>query len=296
MKKIYLLKSLFIFGCFVLVGRASYSAVTSGCNVTDPAVLIQQVKSLENSVSAARLLKEMDLIIKELHAIINVETAPEIEDSSQGNGNGLGRKNQEEQKPRKTRNRDIELEMTIIPLDELQEWAKPLLTKKLKEKMKEYDVVDGDGKIKYSDDDIVENARTFTQEVLLPIKIENEETLLQASSVTAQKERAEYVRNAYVSAGADAYAISLLAQYRLADFDEVILTPFREDLEAAEDLMDRFRKNTWAILGLMSQINMSNIRAASNLSLLTTEAMVGMMDSDRVKRYQAKKEREEANQ
>ena len=55
MKKIYLLKSLFIFGCFVLVGRASYSAVTSGCNVTDPAVLIQQVKTGKHPEFAAKV-------------------------------------------------------------------------------------------------------------------------------------------------------------------------------------------------------------------------------------------------
>ena len=104
------------------------------------------------------------------------------------------------------------------------------------------------------------------------------------------------VQNAYVSATADAYAISLLAQYRLADFDEVILTPFREDLEASEDLMDRFRKNTWAILGLMSQINMSNIRSASNLSMLATTAMRSMEMSGRVESYLGKKRREEARQ
>ncbi|MBQ4084658.1 MAG: hypothetical protein IJC30_03275 [Alphaproteobacteria bacterium] len=292
MKKLHLFRGILWIVCLMSLTHVAKAAVTSGCNITDPAVLIQQIKSRENSVSAARLLREIDFIIKELHAVINIETAPEIEDTTQQGNSGFfsGWGNKKEPKPRKKRNRDIELEMTIIPIEELQEWAKPLLTKKLKDKMEEYEVVDSDGNIQYNDEDIVEKARTFTREVLIPIKITNEETLLQASNVSAQNERREMIQNAYISAAADAYAIGLLAQYRLADFDEVILTPFRQDLEASEDLMDRFRKNTWAILGLMSQINMSNIRSASNLSLLATGTLATIQDSERVRRYQAKKE------
>ncbi|MBO7332624.1 MAG: hypothetical protein J6U64_03040 [Alphaproteobacteria bacterium] len=292
MKKLHVFRGILWIICLMFLTHAAKAAVTSGCNITDPAVLIQQIKSRENSVSAARLLREIDFIIKELHAVINIETAPEIEDTTQQGNSGVssGWGNKKEPKPRKKRNRDIELEMTIIPIEELQEWAKPLLTKKLKDEMEEYEVVDSDGNIQYNDEDIVEKARTFTREVLIPIKITNKETLLQASNVSAQNKRREMIQNAYTSAAADAYAIGLLAQYRLADFDEVILTPFRQDLEASEDLMDRFRKNTWAILGLMSQINMSNIRSASNLSLLATGTLANIQDSERVRRYQAKEE------
>ena len=292
MKKLHVFRGILWIICLMFLTHAAKAAVTSGCNITDPAVLIQQIKSRENSVSAARLLREIDFIIKELHAVINIETAPEIEDTTQQGNSGVssGWGNKKEPKPRKKRNRDIELEMTIIPIEELQEWAKPLLTKKLKDEMEEYEVVDSDGNIQYNDEDIVEKARTFTREVLIPIKITNKETLLQASNVSAQNKRREMIQNAYTSAAADAYAIGLLAQYRLADFDEVILTPFRQDLEASEDLMDRFRKNTWAILGLMSQINMSNIRSTSNLSLLATGTLANIQDSERVRRYQAKEE------
>jgi len=298
MKKLHLFRGILWIVCLMSLTHVAKAAVTSGCNITDPAVLIQQIKSRENSVSAARLLREIDFIIKELHAVINIETAPEIEDTTQQGNSGFssGWGNKKEPKPRKKRNRDIELEMTIIPIEELQEWAKPLLTEKLKDKMEEYEVVDSDGNIQYNDEDIVEKARTFAEEVLIPIKITNDETLKQASNVSALNERREMIQNAYTSAAADAYAIGLLAQYRLADFDEVILTPFRQDLEASEDLMDRFRKNTWAILGLMSQINMSNIRSASALSLLTAGTLANIQDTERVKRYQAKKERKETEQ
>lgn len=287
MKRNQLLKICGLTFCFAFFHDVAFATPGVSCPITDPAVLIKQMKNLENSVGAARLLKEMDLVIKELHSIINVETAPEIEDPTQPNNNNFGNSKKETATlPRKKRNKDIELEMTIIPEDELNQWAKPLLTKKIKKTMEEYGIVNAKGEINYRNSDVVKKTREFVSDFLIPPEIKSNNDAIFTSD--KQKELKEYIANAHISASADAYAISLLAQYRLANFDEVILTPFREDLEASEDLMDRFRKNTWAILGLMSQMNLSNIRSAANLSLQATQAMKKLDVSGRIKTYQAR--------
>jgi len=259
-----MIKTLF-FLCFLSVFGGVFGSAF-GEETKDIAQLIQEVQMREGAVTGARLLREKILITQELQKIIN-----------------SGRRSSED------------FEFTIIPLDELDVWATPLVTDPLKKKLQAKGILDEEGK-RIGDkrdasgeitDSFEKRVRSFVEsELALP-----DEEALGNMTYDEIMEMMDLRDEAYRSAMADAYSLSLLAQFHLADFNEKILTPFRDRLESSEDLMDRVRKNTWAVLGLASQINMSNIRSASGVSLIASEMMAKESVLDRVKRYEEEKKK-----
>ena len=260
---------------FSLILNTAFGAISGEVETYDIAALIQEVKMREGYVTGARLLREMILVTEELHKIINSAGPSSSLDKGSSKSSGKGSSPSEKGSSRA----NVDLDFTIIPLDELQEWATPLVTAPLKDRLIAAGVLKGKGDQYYrvgnsenktGSKTPIEKMREFAKKELFPPEEDDAFSKLKYNEIL---DIIELRNEAYKSALADAYSLSLMAQFRLAEFNEKILEPFKTKLDSSEDLMDRVRKNTWAILGLASQINMSNIRSASGISVLASDLM-----------------------
>ncbi|MBQ4084659.1 MAG: hypothetical protein IJC30_03280 [Alphaproteobacteria bacterium] len=235
---------LFLFFCAL----ACMSDAVAYTKVADSKKVMKEIKKVQAGASVKSYLKNLAKSIREFYRAVGDPSEEETESEYTESETDYG-----------------EMQFGVIYGEVLKKWAKPILSEDLQDALEEADVLDGDGNLKESDSQI-KKVRDFVMTELLPFKTKgNDYVPLEGEKVTKEKLdamnnlRLEVLKNAV----ADAYSLSITSQYQMANFNQSILLPFKEELETSEDLQQRIKKNTWIILALFSQINLDNILSVS---------------------------------
>ena len=227
---------------------ACMSDAVAYTKVADSKKVMKEIKKVQAGESANGYLKKLAKSIREFYRAVGDPSEEETESEYTESETDYG-----------------EMQFGVIYGEVLKKWAKPILSEDLQDALGDADVLDEDGNLKESDSQI-KKVRDFVMTELLPFKTDgNDYVPLDGEKIT--KEKLETMNNLRLevlkNAVADAYSLSITSQYQMANFNQSILLPFKEELETSEDLQQRIKKNTWIILALFSQINLDNILSVS---------------------------------
>lgn len=176
-----------------------------------------------------------------------------------------------------------EYQMGIIPQNEFTGWVKPILLKRLqtamagedKKECEKGELITKNGTL--CTDVGIKDFRKFVMTQFFPIDEKGEPFSPTEPQIAAMlKLRIAALKTAV----ADAYSLSMTAQHKLSAFNEVVIVPFKEELETSEDLEQRIKKNTLIILTLFSQVNLDNILANSGMGVQSVEKIHALPISD----------------
>lgn len=244
--------------------------------VADSKKVMKEIKKVQAGANVKSLIKSLTRSIREFYRAVGDASEDETES---------------EYTETETETDYGEMQFGVIYGEVLKKWAKPILSEDLQKALEKANVLDGDGNLKDGSGSQIGKTRDFVMTKLLPFEVKSGDYVpLEGERITTvfleetNNLRMEVLKNAV----ADAYSLSVTAQYQMANFNQSILLPFKEELETSEDLQQRIKRNTWIILALFSQINLDNI-----LSVSATRVQAASLLSKQNKDFNEKKAEDE---